>query len=346
MIAAKSTSTTLSWRLAVLLGIALLFLSGAMAQTAGAKPKRKAKPAPTFGFFKCHEEEDGGQHGNCDNSQPPAPPPPPAPPAPPQAPPPPPPPAPPPPSPPAPPPPPPAPEAPAPPPPAPEPQAPPLPAPEPPAPASDELATAIPELVGAESVPVAPPDMPAEVPAPVEPPPAPIHHRAQPTTWVVPDSRPVDLSSPAAPAPAAADPAAADPGEFERSTEGWEGQNAALSLVGGVEGLGVRVSRASTKQTFAFYAKRTLRPRKAGARYEVRAFVRSVSPGMFVCLRAEEHTSGPTITTERCMPATSSWQRVKLLGRSAGKGTKVSFSLHVMAALGGKSFDVDGFRLS
>jgi hypothetical protein len=74
--------------------------------------------------------------------------------------------------------------------------------------------------------------------------------------------------------------------------------------------------------------------------------VRSVSPGMFVCLRAEEHTSGPTFTTERCVPATSKWQRVKLLGRAAGKGTKVSFSVHVMTALGGKSFDVDAFRLS
>jgi hypothetical protein len=212
---------------------------------------------------------------------------------------------------------------------------------------SDELATAIPELVGAESVPVGPPvsEAPTEEAAPVEPPPPSSHHRAQ-KTGVEPDSRTVALSFPVAPSPEAPTQAPADPGEFERSTEGWEGQNAALSLVGGVEGLGVRVSRATTEQSFAFYAKRTLRPHKAGARYKVRAFVRSVSPGMFVCLRAEEHTSGPTITTERCVPATSSWQRVKLLGRTAGKGTKVSFSLHVMAALGGKSFDVDGFRLS
>jgi len=336
VIAAKSTSTLLPWRLAVLLGVAVLVLSGAMAQSAGAKPKRKAKPAPTFGLFKCHVEDDGSQHGNCGDPEPPppAPAPPPQPPAPP---------APPPPT--TPPPPPPAPEPPAPAPPAPEPPAPPPPAPEPAAP--DELATAMPELVDAQSAPVAPPvggPPRADDPRPPQPSTPPTHHQTQfPTTGVVPDSRPIDLGSTAAPAPTA--PAAAGGGEFENSTDGWEGENAALSLVRGVEGRGVRVSRVTTGQTFAFYARKALRPHRAGAPYKVRAFVRSVSPGMFVCLRAEEHTSGPTITTERCVPATSGWQRVKLLGRSSGKGTKVSFSLHVMAALGGKSFDVDGFRL-
>lgn len=207
----------------------------------------------------------------------------------------------------------------------------------------------MPELVDAQAAPVAPPmggAPPAEDPEPVRPSAPETHpHTQSPTTGVAPDSRPIDLSFAAAPAPTAPAPAAADGGEFENSTDGWEGENAALSLVRGVEGRGVRVSRVSTGQTFAFYARKALRPGRAGAPYKVRAFVRSVSPGMFVCLRAEEHTSGPTITTERCVPATSGWQGVRLLGRSSGKGTKVSFSLHVMAALGGKSFDVDSFRL-
>ena len=163
-----------------------------------------------------------------------------------------------------------------------------------------------------------------------------------PTTFV-PGSRPFDLSTPAAPETPA--PPSADSGDFEYATDGWKAENAAVSFVRGFKGRGVRVSRRAADGSFAFYAKRTLRASKAGSPYKVRAFVRSVSPGMFVCLRAEEHTSGPTITTERCVPGSAGWQRLKLLGRTAGKGTKVTFSLHVMAALGGKSFDVDGFRL-
>jgi hypothetical protein len=208
----------------------------------------------------------------------------------------------------------------------------------------------MPDFVGEQSFPVAPPSAaaaPAEEVPVQPPPPVPSQPRVDvETTSFVPEWRPVDHAAPAARSAGAQAPEAIDNGDFERSTEGWEGENAALSLVDGVDGHGLRVSRASTRESFAFYARRTLRSKRAGTRYKVRAFVRSVSPGMFVCLRAEEHTSGPTLTTERCVPATSSWQRVKLLGRTAGKGTKLSFSVRVMAALGGKSFDVDAFRLS
>jgi hypothetical protein len=161
-----------------------------------------------------------------------------------------------------------------------------------------------------------------------------------------PDSRPVDLSSPAPAAPApAAEQAPIPNGDFDSSTEGWDGQNAALTLVPGVDGNGVRVARTTTEDSFAFYAEKTLVSKKARAPYKVGAYVRSASPGMIVCLRAEEHTSGPTITTERCAPAKLGWKRLRVRSTTSAKGTKVVFSIHVMAALGGKSFDVDGFQL-
>jgi hypothetical protein len=208
----------------------------------------------------------------------------------------------------------------------------------------------MPDFVGEQSVPVAPPSA-AAAPADevsVQPsPPGPSQPRVDvETTSFAPEWRPLDLAAPVAAPTGGHAPEAIANDDFERSTEGWEGENAALSLVDGVDGHGLRVSRATTRESFAFYSRKSLRSKRAGAPYKVRAFVRSVSPGMFVCLRAEEHTSGPTLTTERCLPATSSWQRVKLLGRTAGKGTKLTFSVHVMAALGGKSFDVDAFRLS
>jgi hypothetical protein len=37
---------------------------------------------------------------------------------------------------------------------------------------------------------------------------------------------------------------------------------------------------------------------------------------------------------------------VSVQGRTAGHGTKLVFSIHVLAALGGTSFDVDGVRLA
>ena len=134
-------------------------------------------------------------------------------------------------------------------------------------------------------------------------------------------------------------------GDFDQSTEGWDGQNAALSLVAGVEGNGVRVARTTTKDSFSFYAEKKIVSRKARTPFKVGAYVRSKSPGMLVCLRAEEHTSGPTITTERCAPMRKGWRRIRVHSRTSAKGTQVVFSIHVMAALGGRSFDVDDFQL-
>lgn len=79
------------------------------------------------------------------------------------------------------------------------------------------------------------------------------------------------------------------------------------------------------------------------------AFVRTVSPGMFVCLRAKEfgtRSTGVPVTNERCAAATTEWQRLKLDLRTTTKGTRLVFSVRVVAALGGTSFDVDGFRLA
>jgi hypothetical protein len=70
---------------------------------------------------------------------------------------------------------------------------------------------------------------------------------------------------------------------------------------------------------------------------------------MFVCLRVEEFgkaKAGIPVTTERCRAATTGWQRLKVETRTTAKGTRLVFSVRVIAALGGTSFDVDGFRLS
>jgi hypothetical protein len=135
-------------------------------------------------------------------------------------------------------------------------------------------------------------------------------------------------------------------GGFDDSAEGWRGSNSALTLVRGVTGRAVRVSRANSRAAFAIVAGKPIASPKAGARYRAGAFVRSVSPGMFVCLRAEEFSgNGVPITTERCSAATTGWQRLKVDTRTTAKGSKVVFSVRVIAALGGTSFDVDGFRL-
>jgi hypothetical protein len=163
-------------------------------------------------------------------------------------------------------------------------------------------------------------------------------------SFLPPDSRPVEFSGPEAPTAEA--PEALPNRSFEQSTDGWEGANAALTLVRGVTGKAVRVTRATTEQRFAFYAAKQLISRRAGSKYKVGAYVRSVSPGMLVCLRVEEYAGGAPLTTERCVPARSGWRRVKLEGATARKASKLVFSIHVMAALGGTSFDVDGIRLA
>jgi hypothetical protein len=162
---------------------------------------------------------------------------------------------------------------------------------------------------------------------------------------VSPDSRPLDFSgtsSTGAPPQQEALPN----GGFEESSEGWEAANAALSLVHGVTGNAVRVSRATTDERFAFYAVKERVSRKAGSRYRLGAHVRTVSPGMLVCLRVEEYAGGAPLTTERCLPARSGWRRMRVEEQTTAKGSKLVFSIHVIAALGGTSFDVDGVRLA
>ncbi len=150
---------------------------------------------------------------------------------------------------------------------------------------------------------------------------------------------------------AAAD-ASAEPipnGGFDDSAEGWRGSNSALNLVpGGVTGRAVRVLKTNSRNAFAIIAGKPVSSPKAGARYRAGAFVRSVTPGMFVCLRAEEFgkaKASTPVTTERCRAVTTGWQRLKVETRSTAKGTRLVFSVRVIAALGGTSFDVDAFRL-
>jgi hypothetical protein len=110
----------------------------------------------------------------------------------------------------------------------------------------------------------------------------------------------------------------------------------------------VRVQRANGRAAFAIVAGKPVASPRVGARYRAGAFVRSVSPGMFVCLRVEEFKAKARVpvTTERCSAATTEWQRLKIDTRSTAKGSRLVFSVRVIAALGGTSFDVDGFRLS
>jgi hypothetical protein len=132
---------------------------------------------------------------------------------------------------------------------------------------------------------------------------------------------------------------------FGGSTDGLSSSNGALSLVRGLEGKAVRVTRKGKRETFAFYSAKRIVTGRAGEPYRARAYVRTASPGMYLCLRVEEQGRGARTTTERCAPARSGWRRVALEGKAAGKGHKLVVSIHVMAALGGKSFDVDGFRV-
>lgn len=166
---------------------------------------------------------------------------------------------------------------------------------------------------------------------------------------------PAPLFAPAQLAPAAAAPETVRPdppipnGGFDDSATGWRGSNSALALVHGVSGKAVRVQRANSRAAFAIVAGKPVPSTKAGARYRAGAFVRTVSPGMFVCLRAEEfgrRSAGVPVTNERCAAATTEWQRLKLDLRTTAKGTRLVFSVRVVAALGGTSFDVDGFRLA
>ena len=69
-------------------------------------------------------------------------------------------------------------------------------------------------------------------------------------------------------------------------------------------------------------------------------------PNDVVCLRAEEYAGRAPVSTERCVPARTGWRRVKLDGITTASRSKIVFSIHVMSALGGKSFDVDSIRLT
>jgi hypothetical protein len=202
--------------------------------------------------------------------------------------------------------------------------------------------------VEVQSAPVAPPSggEPALLAAPPERSEAraPVSEPPGAPQWVSPDSRPVDFTSLVSAAAAAPEPL--PNGGFEHSTEGWEGANAALSLIRGVTGNALRVSRATTDERFAFYAAKQLVSRKAGSKYRVGAHLRTLSPGMLVCLRVEEYAGGVPLTNERCVPARSDWRRTTLDGTTARGGSSLVFSIHVMAALGGESFDVDTIRLS
>jgi hypothetical protein len=134
-------------------------------------------------------------------------------------------------------------------------------------------------------------------------------------------------------------------GGLEESTESWRPSHAALTFVPGRKGQAIRVTRKGGGETFAFYAAKRPVTKKVGEPFNARAYVRTTSPGMYVCLRVQEHGGGVPTTTERCAAAKSGWRRVALRGKSIGKGHRLVFSLHVMAALGGTSFDVEGFRL-
>jgi hypothetical protein len=232
-------------------------------------------------------------------------------------------------------------------PPAPEPAPPPSEPSEPAAPAPE---LALPEVSDVQATPVAPPpvagaaDLGLEPSKAAQPSAGPVESNRVSASYEIPDSRPVDFSGSST--PTTSRPEALPNGGFEGSTEGWEGTNAALTLVRGVTGKAVRVLRATTNQRFAFYAAKQLVSRRAGEAYRVGAYVRSVSPGMLVCLRVEEYAGGAPFTSERCLPARSGWRRMKLEGATTGRGSKLVFSIHVMAALGGKSFDVDGVRLA
>jgi hypothetical protein len=125
--------------------------------------------------------------------------------------------------------------------------------------------------------------------------------------------------------------------------EGLDASNAALELVRGLEGKAVRVSSKGNRDNFTFVAAKRV-TKKAGAPFKARALVRTTSPGMYVCLRVQE-LGRVQRTTERCAAAKSGWRRVALRGVTAAKGHKLVFSIHVMAAAGGSSFDVDGFKL-
>jgi hypothetical protein len=132
---------------------------------------------------------------------------------------------------------------------------------------------------------------------------------------------------------------------FGVSTEGLRPSNAALSVVRGLEGQAIRVTRKGKRGPFAFIGKR-LTTKQAGTPYKARAYIRTKSPGMYLCLRVHERGAGVSLTTERCAPARAGWRRVALKAKAVGKGNKLLVSIHVMAALGGTSFDVDGFGIT
>lgn len=132
--------------------------------------------------------------------------------------------------------------------------------------------------------------------------------------------------------------------DADDSTAGSNGSNATLTLVRGLEGKAIRVTRKGNRDTFAFYAAERLVSEKAGEPYKARAYLRTTAPGMYLCLRVQEYGGGVPTTTERCAAAKSGWRRVALKGKATGAGHRLVVSIHVMAALGGTSFDVDGFR--
>ncbi|MBA2358517.1 MAG: hypothetical protein H0V84_08850 [Actinobacteria bacterium] len=139
-------------------------------------------------------------------------------------------------------------------------------------------------------------------------------------------------------------------GGFENSLVGWAGYNATLSIVSpGASGAAARVVLEGAAEDFSIYP--TARPvtsTAAGAVYDARASVRSLTPGLRICLRIREWAGDSVVgSAQACAMSTSEWQLLPAFGYSVvGGGHELDIYAYALSVGANDSFDVDEISLA
>jgi hypothetical protein len=139
-------------------------------------------------------------------------------------------------------------------------------------------------------------------------------------------------------------------GSFEGTLSGWYGYRSTLSLWSGNAVLGTgKALVTGTAGDFSILSNpRPVAATLAGASYLAEAWVRSDRPGRRVCVREREYSGNNKIvgSAERCVTASTSWQRVGPAELVARGGGPLDVYAYQAGGVAGDSFEVDAFSLS
>ena len=132
---------------------------------------------------------------------------------------------------------------------------------------------------------------------------------------------------------------------FERSLNGWRGDNAVLRWTpsGARDRGAVRVTgRTSTGRAFLYRSRRPVRRAVRGADYHARAFVRTTRRARIVCLRLRERRSRRTLGSKRaCVRASRKWRAVDVTYRARARRGHIGVTVFTGSRARRPSIDAD-----